>query len=389
MNQLQMLLVAGLAAVASGASLFGLLWILRQRRRPKAGAPAPTATGPLPYRRVEALLTASERALYRVLRPIAETAGAELFVKVRLDDVVQVRRGAADYEAHCSRLAACGIDFLLCDRDKLVPLLAIQVEGLARERHSRDEDDRCLMQALDAVDIGFLRIPARASYDVEELGALVTEQLANAPLSATAAAAPAAGAGWDEVLGSVGQGVEGDGGAASPAQGAPSNPVPTWLDSPPPWHAQGPGTGERPLDAEAGEAEAWPAPLRDADPPPEPAEEELAQFSVPALQEGSPLPVEVPALREEAPPAVDVPTVHLDALSPDGAAAAEQSGEPATTDDPGHQPAEPPAAEGAAVAGQCPFCGRQLVPMQDVDSGEIVIACSGYPQCVYVAPLAP
>jgi len=376
MTNAQLALVAALAAIASGASLFGLFWILRQRRQAEPRTQPVEAGGPLPYRRTDALLTASERALYRALRPVAESAGAEVFPKVRLDDVIQVRKGAADYSLHRSRIAACGIDFLLCDQSRFVPLLAVQVEGIARDREKGEGLERFLPEALEAVGVGFLQVPARASYDEEELGALVHEQLAGASSRADEAAA----------LGGLG-------GAPRPAPRA----TPYWLDSFP---AAAPraGASEPAGDALGSEEEESPALAPDsaaalADSPwvSERLGEEPALSPTSAAPGDSlwlPPDEEEGAAQAEALPGPQAPEEAQPPL------AGEPLLPPAEEPRPADLSPEPPALP--AVTGQdadaearCPVCGQPLLPMQDVDTGEIVMACSRYPECAYVSPLEP
>jgi len=370
MNQFELLLVAGLAAIASGASLFGLYWILRQKRRPQNRPEAAKQAEPLPYRRVEALLTPSERALFRVLRPIAESAGADVFAKVRLDDVVQVRKGAKDFEAHRSQIAACGIDFLLCDREKLAPLLALQVEGIARERGARGERERALLQALDAVGIAFFKIPAQATYDIEELGALIHEQLAHAK------GKPDAASGSREEATPVAEPAATAIAGEQASQPAPDAPVPYWLDEMPASPAGLAGTDPAampdgtPLDAAEPEADDGPDPAPDGAPSPAAAlsgsieqgawPPSMGDEGAPALAEGPAALDEVPALQPAPEPGASDPAPR--------------------TGDPSPEP---------ALTGLCPACGHPLVPMQDVETGEIVIACSRYPECGYIAPASP
>lgn len=410
MNDMQLLLVAGLAAIAAGASLFGLYSIIRQRRKRRGNVPAADAAGSLPYRRVDALLTPSERALYRILCPIAETVGAEVFAKVRLDDVIQVRKGAAKYEVHRSKVAACGIDFLLCDRQKLVPLLALQMDGIARGRTNREEHERFLMQALDAVGVPIFRVPARASYDVEEIGALVHEQV---------------GGPWDRP-GTTPVQIAPEGGPVVPQQEEPTvsyvqagdqapgtagvDSIPNWLDPtpvPPAWPAAVDAVGAPEEDppavaapAEAGEdleltlvpelslaaavdsAPEWDGPSGDSldeeTPPPAFELPEAPAVNAPTPTESEAAPADTPAFgTEDEMPAEDAAGSHDDPPQADPAPAAQVACDAA-------QPAEDSAP--AAGAAPCPACGRPLVPMQDVDTGEIVLACSGYPECTYISP---
>lgn len=354
MNGPWLLIAAILSAIAALASLVGLLAVARQRVFPKSGSQADDddeataiAAGPLPYRQVEALLSPSERALHSVLRPIAETEGAAILAKVHLGAVVQVRRGAQDYETHVGKIDAHRIDFLLCEMHKLVPLLAVQMDG--GPRADDREHDRFLAQTLAAVGLPLLRIPVRASYEPEEISVLVAAQLSRGWAPPAAATEP------DSTL--------------PPYPASPST-VPTGL---PPAEAEvlpavvgavpaiAEQESEQPSSAHT-VAEPVPSWLT---PPDQPAVPALV-VSGPDVAAPSPVETQVPALA---------------AMGPDSSALEPAAGEGEATDCP---PALAAADERPSL---CPSCGRPLVEMQDVDTGEVVLACQRYPECQYYRTL--
>ncbi|HOG45391.1 MAG TPA: DUF2726 domain-containing protein [Anaerolineae bacterium] len=311
MNDSMLVFAAALSAVAALASLAGLFAVLRQRISPAAEPAARADAGsPLPYRRVEALLAPSERALYNVLLPLARAHGAAVFVKVHLADLVQVRRGARAYERHVDQIGKRRVDVVLCDEERLVPLVAVQLDGTTRGAASRGKQDELIAETLAAVGLPLVRLPARASYQADEVAALVEVQLA--PQRHEPPALPGA---TDAVL------------------EPPAGWLPSLFDSTAQANAQVP----EPLPGEEAAAlvEAPPAAL---------GTEADADIQVPAL-----LGVELPAEAE--------PT------EPEHAA-----------------PAEPALSQGTPV---CPDCGHALMEMQDIDTGEIVLACSRYPECQY------
>ena len=155
--------IALLAASAVVIILLVLLRLVTGRRR-------------LPYRRVESLLTAAERSFYDVLlRAVAPEL--VVFAKVRLADLMWLPDGVRDRQAHLGRIIAKHVDFVLCDRQTLSPVLAIELDDsshLARERRDRDA---FVDRALSAAGIPLLRVRAGRSYHLPELAGQLQEAL--------------------------------------------------------------------------------------------------------------------------------------------------------------------------------------------------------------------
>lgn len=123
---------------------------------------------PLPYRRKDCLLSPAERSFFGVLE---QTVGAEhrLFAKVRIADIIEVRKGTDSWQRHFNRISAKHIDFLLCDTDSLRPILAIELDDSSHQRGKRIERDSFVDEALAAAGLRLLRVKARAAYNVEEV----------------------------------------------------------------------------------------------------------------------------------------------------------------------------------------------------------------------------
>ena len=78
-------------------------WLLRKDRYPYEARP---------------LLTDNEWKLYELLRPIAEEEGLLILIKMRLADIMQVKKETREYMKAFNRIKAKHTDFLLCDPER-------------------------------------------------------------------------------------------------------------------------------------------------------------------------------------------------------------------------------------------------------------------------------
>jgi hypothetical protein len=136
-------------------------------------APAPDK---LPYRKKDYLLTAAERSFYEVLRSIAGDQ-LEVFAKVRLLDLVYLPKGTENRQSHTNRVMSKHVDFLLCDREKLSPLLVIELDDSSHEHDDRAQRDAFVDQALGAAGLPILHVSAKRSYVPKELADLIQAKL--------------------------------------------------------------------------------------------------------------------------------------------------------------------------------------------------------------------
>jgi very-short-patch-repair endonuclease len=114
------------------------------------------------------LLTAAERSLFGVLH---EAFGAKYFIfaKVRLADLVWLPKGTESRQSHQNRVQSKHLDFVICDRATVRPLVAIELDDSSHSRADRVERDVFLNEVLAAAGLPFVRIRAAASYNVREL----------------------------------------------------------------------------------------------------------------------------------------------------------------------------------------------------------------------------
>lgn len=141
-------------------------------------SPAPrNAANNYPYRKNESLLTAAERSFFGVLNEAV--AGRQLiFAKVRLADLIAIPAGTEGRQSHLNKIQSKHIDFVLCTRDTIAPLLCIELDDASHKRQNRADRDAFLDAALAAAGLPLLHIPAARAYNVatikQQLDALLS-----------------------------------------------------------------------------------------------------------------------------------------------------------------------------------------------------------------------
>ncbi|MEX0775328.1 MAG: DUF2726 domain-containing protein [Phycisphaeraceae bacterium] len=152
----------------------GCLWAILRIFR---GGAARGASEQLPYRRRDYLLSRAERSFFGVL---GQALGAQylIFAKVRLADLLWMPRGTQQRQAHFNRIQSKHVDFLLCDRASVRPLLVIELDDASHDEPDRRERDNFLDAALQAAGLPVIHVPAQATYNTNHVRQNITEKLA-------------------------------------------------------------------------------------------------------------------------------------------------------------------------------------------------------------------
>lgn len=130
----------------------------------------------LPYRRKDFLLTRAERLFFSVLH---EAVGKHywLFAKIRVADLVWMPKGTGSRQSYFNRIQGKHIDFLLCDRDAVRPILAIELDDSSHQGKNRRSRDQFVDEALRTAGLPLLRVACRASYDLNDIRAQIRSAL--------------------------------------------------------------------------------------------------------------------------------------------------------------------------------------------------------------------
>lgn len=131
----------------------------------------------LPYRAASGLLTPAEHAFYRVLLTIIRPTDI-LVPKVRLADLAEVDRqrhasGTNDDQHWFRRIAPMHVDFVLCERESLRPLTAIELDDLSHRTNPRQQQsDAWKARVLAQIGLPLVRVPYQhQGYILRELAA--------------------------------------------------------------------------------------------------------------------------------------------------------------------------------------------------------------------------
>lgn len=140
------------------------------------GSPFSGAEFKSAYYKKQYLLTKSEHQFFDILKEILKDK-YYVFPQVHLDALLEVKRSEEKQQTYRNKINRKSVDFVICDRQYLKPLLAIELDDNSHYRWNRQDRDQFVNQTLDSVGLKCLRIRAAYSYDIPELSQQIREKL--------------------------------------------------------------------------------------------------------------------------------------------------------------------------------------------------------------------
>ena len=131
------------------------------------------------YTRQAALLSEPERAYFGVLEPIARELDLVVSCKTRLADLVLVATDANNRIALTNRISNQVVDFVLCDRTTMAPLVAIEIDDAWRRTAAQRRGDDIREECLAAAELPLLRVRGQRQYAASELRRAIDAALSN------------------------------------------------------------------------------------------------------------------------------------------------------------------------------------------------------------------
>jgi len=130
-----------------------------------------------PYRKKDYLLSVVEKDFYAVLKKFTDENNYLLFSKVRLEDLLWIPKSVPQKERFGlrNRIKSRHVDFLICDRDKISPLLAIELDDSSHRSSKGVERDGFVNQALEDAQLPLLRFKTQRFYDL----AIISKEIKN------------------------------------------------------------------------------------------------------------------------------------------------------------------------------------------------------------------
>lgn len=130
---------------------------------------------PLPYKRKEHFLSVAETRFYEVLNKIAEENNFVVQCKVRLEALVRVPFYTKNRYGLRNRIKSREMNFVLCSKQNMKPLLIIELDDSSHQREDRIERDDFIDKALHDAGLPILHIKAQQNYDSNVLVTQILE----------------------------------------------------------------------------------------------------------------------------------------------------------------------------------------------------------------------
>ncbi len=132
-----------------------------------------------PFKRKSSLFTQTERNFLELLER-AVGGKYRILCRIKLSDIVSLRQNTDRKTAKSalSRAAGRHLDFVLCSKQDMSPVVAIDLVNNQTKDGYKAQRDWYVTGALDAARIPHLRIKVKAGYTVEELRECIETKLA-------------------------------------------------------------------------------------------------------------------------------------------------------------------------------------------------------------------
>lgn len=140
-----------------------------KKQRSVSARPETSIRQKLPYRKKDYFFTVAERNFYQVLSQIAERHNELLFAKVRLEDLLWLPKYAENRFGLRNRIKSRHIDFVLCDKQNIRPLLAIELDDSSHQTGERIERDSNIDRILHDAGLPILHVRVQPTYEMSIL----------------------------------------------------------------------------------------------------------------------------------------------------------------------------------------------------------------------------
>ncbi len=130
-------------------------------------------TSKWPYLKKDSLLTEAERKFYLVL---SEIIGNDylIFSKVRMADLLYLpKMNNSDYYHYQNKIQSKHVDFLLCDKENIKPLLVIELDDSSHLKIDRVLRDTLVDKIFESAQMPILHIKNSTAYDNANLSSQI------------------------------------------------------------------------------------------------------------------------------------------------------------------------------------------------------------------------
>lgn len=128
------------------------------------------------YKRKDFLISRPEHEFFDIL---VELIGDKyhVFTQVHLPTILDNKIVGQNWKGAFSHINGKSVDFVICDKSYIKPLLAIELDDRSHERSDRIERDSEVERMLQEAGMPLLRFGNNGSFNKEEIKRLVLEKL--------------------------------------------------------------------------------------------------------------------------------------------------------------------------------------------------------------------
>jgi hypothetical protein len=108
-----------------------------------------------------------------------------IFSKVRLSDLVWMIREPTDPQFHIGETWSKHIDFVVCDRQSLEPLVAIELDDSSHEQYDRRASDTVKDRVCADAELALMRVKVEKDYSIDSIGEQIHAHIKEAKLTVT------------------------------------------------------------------------------------------------------------------------------------------------------------------------------------------------------------
>lgn len=128
------------------------------------------------YKRKDFLVSRPEHEFFDILVEILGNQ-YQIFTQVHLPTILDHKVAGQNWKGAFSHINGKSVDFVICDKAYIKPLLAIELDDKSHEREDRIERDGEVEQMLKEAGMPFVRFGNNGSFNKEEISRLVLEKL--------------------------------------------------------------------------------------------------------------------------------------------------------------------------------------------------------------------
>ncbi len=128
------------------------------------------------YKKKDFLITRAEHEFFDIL--VSLFGGQyHVFTQVHLPTILEHKVNGQHWKSAFSHINGKSVDFVICDKSYIKPLLAIELDDSSHLRADRIERDSEVERIMKEAGMSLIRFPNKGSFDKEEIRRQITERL--------------------------------------------------------------------------------------------------------------------------------------------------------------------------------------------------------------------